>query len=618
MPLVQLKNISLSFGDMPLLDNVNLAIDEKEKLALVGRNGTGKSTLLKLLERKIQPDDGEIIFSDGVIISKLRQEIPNDLSGNVHSIIALGDKTCGQLLFDYYTQEDQHSNESLQHQLNETDAWTVDHRIKTLISKFELKGNDKFTNLSGGLKRRVLLAQSLLSEPDLLLLDEPTNHLDISTIEWMEKMLKSLKTSLLIVSHDRSFINKLATRIIDLDRGEMTSWPGDYNQYLTGKEKVLEDQQNQQHAFDKKLSQEEVWIRKGIQARRTRNEGRVRALQKMRNVRSQRREKQQSATFKLNQASKSGQLVVEAIDVNYSHDNSQQIIKNFNTTILRGDKIGIIGPNGCGKSTLIKLLTGELSPDGGSIKLGTRLEVAYLDQHRSAIKENQSLLDNISQGASEVVINGRPIHIMTYLQEFLFPPKRAQVPASSLSGGERNRLMLAKLFTKPFNLLILDEPTNDLDIDTLELLEEKLVNYEGTLLLISHDRTFLNNIVSSTLVFEADSRIHEYIGGYDDWVRQRKTHTFESKTSENSPAKPKSAQQSQTKKLTYKEKTELEELPVQIELMEADLDKLQKRLAMPDFYKQANEDIIKTNEQLATLQAGLEHAYQRWEKLENA
>ena len=618
MPLVQLKNISLSFGDMPLLDNVNLAIDEKEKLALVGRNGTGKSTLLKLLERKIQPDDGEIIFSDGVIISKLRQEIPNDLSGNVHSIIALGDKTCGQLLFDYYTQEDQHSNESLQHQLNETDAWTVDHRIKTLISKFELKGNDKFTNLSGGLKRRVLLAQSLLSEPDLLLLDEPTNHLDISTIEWMEKMLKSLKTSLLIVSHDRSFINKLATRIIDLDRGEMTSWPGDYNQYLTGKEKVLEDQQNQQHAFDKKLSQEEVWIRKGIQARRTRNEGRVRALQKMRNVRSQRREKQQSATFKLNQASKSGQLVVEAIDVNYSHDNSQQIIKNFNTTILRGDKIGIIGPNGCGKSTLIKLLTGELSPDGGSIKLGTRLEVAYLDQHRSAIKENQSLLDNISQGASEVVINGRPIHIMTYLQEFLFPPKRAQVPASSLSGGERNRLMLAKLFTKPFNLLILDEPTNDLDIDTLELLEEKLVNYEGTLLLISHDRTFLNNIVSSTLVFEADSRIHEYIGGYDDWVRQRKTHTFESKTSENSPAKPKSAQQSQTKKLTYKEKTELEELPVQIELMEADLDKLQKQLAMPDFYKQANEDIIKTNEQLATLQAGLEHAYQRWEKLENA
>ena len=618
MPLVQLKHISLSFGDMPLLDNVNLVINEKEKLALVGRNGTGKSTLLKLLEKKIQADDGEIVFSDAIIISKLRQEIPTDLSGDVQSIIALGDDRCGPLLFEYYSQDDHQINDDLQHQLNETDAWNVDQRIRTLVSKFDLNAKDKFTHLSGGLKRRVLLAQSLLCEPDLLLLDEPTNHLDISSIEWMEKMLTSLNTSLLIVSHDRTFIDKLATRIIDLDRGEITVWPGNYSQYLIGKEKWLADQQNQQQEFDKKLSQEEVWIRKGIQARRTRNEGRVRALEKMRKQRSQRREKQQSATFKLNQASKSGQLVAEAIDVSYSHDNSKPIINNFSTTLLRGDKIGVIGPNGCGKSTLIKLLTAELVPDSGTINLGTRLEIAYLDQHRSAIVEHHSLLDNIAQGVSEVVINGKPIHVMSYLQEFLFSPKRAQVPASSLSGGERNRLVLAKLFTKPFNLLILDEPTNDLDIDTLELLEQKLVDYEGTLLLISHDRTFLNNIISSTLVFESDGQINEYIGGYDDWLKQRKHSSVETKSKDKPVENVKAQTRTKSKKLTYKEKTELENLPAQIEFMEAEMDDLQKELANPDFYKQSNEKIIQSNEKLSSLQTHLERAYARWEQLENS
>ena len=618
MPLVHLKNLSLSFGDQPLLDNVSLSIDEKEKIALVGRNGTGKSTLLKLLERNIPPDDGEIIFRDGVIICKLRQEIPNQLTGDVRSVIALGDDTCGELLFEYYMQENHQINDNLQQQLNEHDAWHVDQRIKTLISKFDLNAKDNFTHLSGGLKRRVLLARSLLSEPDLLLLDEPTNHLDVSTIEWMEKMLKSLNTSLLIVSHDRSFINKLATRIIDLDRGEITSWPGNYNQYLIGKEKMLEDQQNQQHAFDKKLNQEEVWIRKGIQARRTRNEGRVRALEKMRQQRSKRRSKQQSATFSLNQATKSGQLVAEAIDVNYSHDNSDFIIKGFSTTILRGDKIGIIGPNGCGKSTLIKLLTGELTPISGSINLGTRLEIAYLDQHRSAIQENHSLLDNIAQGSSEVVVNGKPIHVMSYLQEFLFPPKRAQVPASSLSGGERNRLVLAKLFTKPFNLLILDEPTNDLDIDTLELLEQKLVDYEGTLLLISHDRTFLNNIVSSTLVFEADQKINEYVGGYDDWLRQRKISSNESQAIQKPTSKNKPSIKIKSRKLNYKEKTELENLPQQIERMEAELEDLQNELADPEFYKREEQAIIQTNEKLTAIQTSLENTYKRWEELENS
>ena len=387
---------------------------------------------------------------------------------------------------------------------------------------------------------------------------------------------------------------------------------------------MLEDQQNQDRAFDKKLNQEEVWIRKGIQARRTRNEGRVRALEKMRKLRSQRRTKQQSATFELNQASKSGQLVVEAKSVCYSHNDSQPIICDFSTTILRGDKIGVIGPNGCGKSTLIKLLTGALTPDSGTVRLGTRLEIAYLDQHRSSIVEDSSLLDNIAQGASEVVVNGKPVHVMSYLQEFLFAPKRAQVPASSLSGGERNRLVLAKLFTRPFNLLILDEPTNDLDIDTLELLEQKLVDYQGTLLLISHDRTFINNIVSSTLVFEADRHINEYIGGYDDWLRQRKTSdadpSSKTKAAENSSNKIKKNEVSnkpRPKKLSYKEKTELENLPHQIERMEADLDEIQKSLANPEFYKKEDRIIVSTNEKLAQLQTELEAAYNRWEELEN-
>ena len=615
MQLIQLKNISVSFGDHALLENVDFSISSKERIALVGRNGTGKSTLLKLLGQEIQPDEGEIIKRDGLIISKLIQEIPNDLGGDVRSVIAMGDDKCGKLLSQYYLKDKTSEDSFLEGEITRLDGWVIDQRIKILVSKFNLKADEDFTRLSGGLKRRVLLAQSLLNEPDLLLLDEPTNHLDIATIEWMEAMLLNLNTTLLIVSHDRTFINKLASRIIDLDRGVLTSWPGNFDQYLFSKLKLVEDEHQQQKAFDKKLAQEEVWIRKGIQARRTRNEGRVRALKKMRQHRSQRRSQQQSASFTLNTAAQSGQLVVEAIEVNYSHGDDNTIIKDFSSTILRGDKIGIIGPNGCGKSTLIQLLTGDLKPDSGSIKMGTRLEVAYLNQSRSDIRENQSLLDNISQGRSEIIVNKKPMHIMTYLQEFLFPPHRAQVPASALSGGERNRLMLAKLFANPFNLLILDEPTNDLDIDTLELLEQKLVDYSGTLLLASHDRTFLNNIVTSTIVFEGEARLKEYIGGYDDWLRQNtsqqqapKTATVKAKTNTTN---------SKPRKLSYKENKELKDLPLKIEAYETELSQIQEKLSDPDFYKQDNSKVIVVTERLKTIQSELELAYDRWQELEN-
>ena len=617
MALIRLKNLSLSFGDQPLLDQVNFSIDEKERIALVGRNGAGKSTLLKLLERKIEPDNGEILFHDGLVIRKLRQEIPNELSGDIQSIIAQGNEICGVLLTEYYQliQQALEIPSSLHDQLNENNAWAIDQRVKTLLSKFELNATIEFSNLSGGLKRRVLLAQSLLAEPDVLLLDEPTNHLDIATIEWVEKLLLGLKSTLLIVSHDRSFINTLATKIIDLDRGQLTSWPGNFSDYLAGKEKALEDEANQQKAFDRKLAQEEVWIRKGIQARRTRNEGRVRALKKMRQQRSQRRMVTQSAGFDLNQAISSGQLVAEVINLTYSVNPEKSIIKDLSTTILRGDKIGIIGPNGCGKSTLIKLLTGELSTSNGTIKLGTRLEPAYLDQQRSTIRDNRSLIDNIAEGRSEVNINGKSVHIMSYIQDFLFSPDRARTPASALSGGERNRLTLAKLFTKPFNLLILDEPTNDLDIDTLELLEQKLVDYTGTLLLVSHDRTFLNNIVTSTLVFEGDGRVNEYVGGYDDWLRQRKEDNTQNQKSQTRKHKPKQATE-KPKKLSYKDKRELELLPDKIEQLETELEKLQTELSDPDFYQQDNAIISQTSNRLSLVQTDLEAAYQRWEELE--
>ncbi|NND00051.1 MAG: ATP-binding cassette domain-containing protein, partial [Gammaproteobacteria bacterium] len=499
MSLVTLNNISVSFGSEPILDQANLIIEPNERIGLIGRNGAGKSTLLKLIDGEISPDEGEIRAQQNLVTGRLVQEVPNQVNLDVRSVVALGDDQGGLLLAEFYLQDNDSQDgvdQGLQLQITEVDGWSLDLQVKTLCSKFDLDPNARFDTLSGGMKRRVLLARALVEKPDILLLDEPTNHLDIDTIIWLENMLLGLNITLIIVSHDRSFINRLCTRIIELDRGQLTSWPGNYQVYLTSKAKFLEEEERHNARFDKRLAQEEVWIRQGIQARRTRNEGRVRALKKMREARRLRRERQGTAQINLNQSGKSGKIVIEAKSLKTGFA-GQTLIDDFSCRILRGDKIGIIGPNGCGKSTLIELLTGERQPDSGTVKIGTNLDIAYLDQHRTAIRDELSVQDNVS-GNNEITIDGKTKHIMGYLQDFLFSPSRARAPAAKLSGGERNRLMLAKLFTQPFNFLILDEPTNDLDYETLELLEQLLMDYRGTLLLVSHDRTFLDNVVSST------------------------------------------------------------------------------------------------------------------------
>jgi len=470
------------------------------------------------------------------------------------------------------------------------------------------------------MKRRVLLARALVSEPNLLLLDEPTNHLDIDTILWLEKVLLNLKIAMVIVSHDRAFIDKLCTRIVEIDRGLISSYPGNHKQYLSSKAKALEEEQRHNAKFDKKLAQEEVWIRQGIQARRTRNEGRVRALKKMRNERQQRRERQGSASIKLNSAGKSGKIVIEAKDINIQFDGNT-LVNTFSCRILRGDKIGIIGPNGCGKSSLIKVLTGETQPNSGDVKVGTNLEVAYLDQHRSAIRDDLSVQDNVS-GNNEIEINGQRKHIMGYLQDFLFSPARARAPAAKLSGGERNRLMLAKLFTQPFNFLVLDEPTNDLDYETLELLEQLLMDFDGTLLLVSHDRAFLDNVVTSTFVFEGDAQLHEYIGGYQDWLRQgrHQNNSKQVKSKSKSDASDKNSgttsSKKTAKKLSYNLQRELDALPKSIDRLETEIQALSEQMAAADFYQQAPELITEVGNQVKQLQAELDACFARWEELE--
>ncbi len=509
------------------------------------------------------PDDGELISQQNLIIGRLVQEVPTDLDYDCRSVVALGDEVRGTALSRFYTEGDQ--NAALQNELNELDAWALDQQVKKLCSKFDLDPLCPFGQLSGGMKRRVLMAQALVKEPDIVLLDEPTNHLDIDTILWLENLLLSLNATLIIVSHDRSFIDKLCTRIIELDRGFLSSYPGNFQNYLDTKAKALEDESRHNAKFDKRLAQEEVWIRQGIQARRTRNEGRVRALKKMRDERRQRRERQSTASIKLNEGGKSGKIVIEAKHLAAQFD-QDVVIKDFSCRILRGDKVGIIGPNGCGKSTLIKILTGEMPPYSGEIKIGTNLQIAYLDQHRSAIRDDLSVQDNVS-GNNEITINGQSKHIMGYLQDFLFSPSRARAPAAKLSGGERNRLMLAKLFTQPFNFLVLDEPTNDLDYETLELLEQLLMDYSGTLLLVSHDRTFLDNVVSSTIAFEGDGEVHEYIGGYQDWLRQKRSDSKTKALSSDKSAVTNTAAKrasKEVKKLSYKLQRELDSLPERI------------------------------------------------------
>lgn len=623
MSLVTLQQVEVGYGGAPLLDKVDFTIEPGERVCIIGRNGVGKSTLLKVVNREIIPDDGDLRFQEGIKVAKLTQEVPHDTQGTVFQVVSSGLGRAGELLQQFHQLSVKTDDKSLeqmarvQQQLEAEDGWAMDQRVQSVINRLGLNAEVDFKELSGGMKRRVLLAQALVEQPDVLLLDEPTNHLDIDSIEWLEGFLKAYGGSILFITHDRRFLKSLATRIVEIDRGQLTSWPGDYDNYLRRKEERLaaEDKQNQE--FDKKLAQEEAWIRQGIKARRTRNEGRVRRLQAARQERAERRNLIGNVDMKAQQAEMSGKKVVEATGLHKSYQ-GRVLVDDFSTLIMRGDKIGIVGPNGCGKSTLIKMLLGELEPDKGTVKLGTKLDIAYFDQHRAQLDESLSAMDNVSEGKDMMTIHGKPRHVISYMQDFLFTPERARAPITALSGGERNRLLLAKILAKPSNLLILDEPTNDLDIETLELLEDMLASYEGTMLLVSHDRDFINNVVTSTIVFEGEGKVREYVGGYDDWLRQRAQQQTSSASSNKAGQKSESKAKPRKKsaKLSYKDQRELDQLPAEIAQFEGQIEKLHKEMASPDFYQQSKEQIADANAQLEQLEATLEQRFERWEELE--
>jgi len=627
MALLSLKQVTVSFGGPNLLDKVDFQLDRGERVCLVGRNGAGKSTLMKLIDGQIKQDSGEML-SQGLKIARLEQEVPAGTEGTIFDVVAEGLGDIAPLLIEYHQvlhELETDSSEAVlnklekaQHKLEAVDGWTVEQRVEAVISRLSLNPEMQFSALSGGMKRRVLLAQALVTEPDILLLDEPTNHLDIASITWLEEFLKSYGGTLLFITHDRTFLQALATRIVQLDRGNLTSFPGDYESYLKRREELLAEEEQQNALFDKKLAQEEVWIRQGIKARRTRNEGRVRALQQLRRERSQRREKQGNVNMQLQDAARSGKLVLEAENLTQRYE-GRTLFEDFSTVIQRGDRIGVIGPNGCGKSTLLSILLGRAKPQSGEVKLGTNLEIAYFDQLRSQLDEEQSVAENVGQGSDHVDIGESRKHIMGYLQDFLFTPQRARTPVKALSGGERNRLLLAKLFTQPANLLVLDEPTNDLDAETLDLLEDLLMNYKGTLLLVSHDRSFLNNVSTSTIVFDDDGEVREYVGGYDDWLQQREQDKQAAAAKQTTSAKPapKKAEPAKKKsKLTYQEQLDLDALPKQIEQLEAKQTSLHDEISQPEFYQQAPDKVAKTQDELAALEAELEQKFERWEMLE--
>ncbi len=623
MPLVKFEGVSVSFSAAPLLDKVDFQIDPGERIALVGLNGAGKSTLMKLVSGEIHADHGSVWQDPAIRVAQLPQMLPAADERRVHDVVAegLAEVVALREAFDKLSHQTDAASlqkmEHLQHQLEARDGWHLEQQVQTVLDRLGLNADTRMAELSGGWRRRAALGAALVQKPDLLLLDEPTNHLDIETIEWLEQMMVDFRGAILFVSHDRALVEKLATRIVELDRGNLTSFPGSYDRYLELKQQLLEEEERQNAEFDKKLAQEERWIRQGIKARRTRNEGRVRALEQMRRDRSQRRERQSSASFGLEEAQKSGKLVAELEHVSMSYE-GKSLLQDFSMKVQRGDRIGLIGPNGSGKSTLLKIILGQLQPEAGSVRLGTKLEVAYFDQLRGQLDPEKSVIDNVSGGRESIEVNGQSKHIIGYLQDFLFSPERARTPVKALSGGECNRLLLARLFSQPANVLVLDEPTNDLDIETLELLEEILLNFVGTILLVSHDRRFLDNVVTSSVVFEGEGQVREYVGGYQDWLRQRPVKKVETTGVKKPVSKEASAKPAKkpSKKLSYKLQRELDQLPVQLEEAEQVLEALQAVVAAPDFYAGDHEQVAETLAQLHQQEQQLEALMERWVELE--
>ncbi len=628
MPLITLQNVDYSVGGPLLLEKAELSIEPGERIALIGRNGAGKSTLMKLIAGELRPDDGEVRVQQGVRIARLEQEVPQGTGGSVFDVVADGLGELGQWLAEFHrlgqvAEYDARAMAEVQAKIDAADGWTLDRRVDETLLRLELDGAVEFARLSGGMKRRVLLARALVSAPDVLLLDEPTNHLDIEAIDWLEAFLKGWNGSVLFVTHDRRFLRALATRIVEIDRGKVTSWPGDWANYERRREERLNAEAQENARFDKLLAQEEVWIRQGIKARRTRDEGRVRRLKSMRVERMQRRELGGNVRLEAAQGENSGKKVIEAKDLCFAWE-GRPMVRDFSTTVLRGDRIGLIGPNGAGKTTLLKLLLGELPPDAGEVKLGTNLQIAYFDQYRATLREDWSAIENVAEGADFIDLNGKRKHVHAYLQDFLFTPERARSPITRLSGGERNRLLLARLFAQPSNLLVMDEPTNDLDVETLELLEEMLADYTGTLLLVSHDRDFLDNVVTSTLVMEGEGRVGEYVGGYSDWLRQRPQPAMASaRAAGDKPAATAAAQTTGAaaetaakRKLGYKEQRELEQLPARIETLEEQVEAMTTAMADPSFFARDAAAVQADTQKLAATQAELDAAYARWAELD--
>jgi ATP-binding cassette subfamily F protein uup len=625
MSLLRFDEVSLEFGDLKILSEAEFSIDGGERVCLIGRNGAGKSTTLKLITGELEPDRGEIVRAQNLVVSQLAQSLPEAMNLPVRDVVRSGLDEIEALLAEYQRRSKLDLDrqgmlelEALHAKLDAHEGWHIEQRVDTVITDLKLPADKKMNELSGGWRRRVALAKALVQKPDLLLLDEPTNHLDIATIKWLEDRVYSYPGAVMFITHDRAFLQRLATRIVEIDRAKLTSWPGNYGDYLRRKEKALEDEAAANARFDKKLEEEEAWIRQGIKARRTRNEGRARTLVKMREERAGRVSPEARARIYIEEAERSGRKVIRAKNVSYRYGD-EPLIEGFSIKIMRGDRIGLIGNNGVGKTTLLRLLLGQLEPQGGTLKHGTNLEIGYFDQLRQTLDLEKSVAYNVGEGRTYINLNGKDRHVVGYLKGFLFSPERSQTPVKSLSGGERNRVILAKLFTRPANLLVLDEPTNDLDIETLEVLEQKLCDYSGTLIVVSHDREFLDNVVTSTIVFEENGRIQEYVGGYSDWVRQGKQLAVADNPYEAEERKRRAAERRRQRpatKLGYKDQRELDALPAEIEELEAAIATLQKTVAEPGFYAQDAVAVRETLERLAESEAELERRVERWGELE--